>query len=341
MDFLSQIAARVGMERSSHRTSFNSRKGSVVGMLNGAIACVCITPSVRVNGIPVQHQVVTTLRFPRITDPNGLRAALEHCPGVRAFGKKPRVLTVTDDTVTWCVITKWSMQPERFAAALNEVTACARQFAAPFAANCCELCGASARVVMLNGLPVFTCDACQQKTRAEQEQASQEYALRKTDYGALVTFSLIAISVYPGIAALAGWLVGHNAGRVSQIFVIALPCVFGAGFGKLLAQHIGRIKASVAIGLFFFTLTLGFAGHFVFMVSLLSTMEHYGALTMARWLASRFFSFLFTSDQFLFVFSDFCLASAAALTLWQQRPTFAAKFEELSGSSEKVMAAAK
>jgi len=339
MDFLTQVASLTGLERTSHRTNFDSRKGSAVGLRHGVMMSVCITPSLRVNGIPVQHQIVTLLRFPKVADPIGLLRALELCPGLKPFGKTPRVLTVTDTTVLWCVVCKWGMQPVQFVTALNEVATCVRQYAPGLAENRCEQCGTPAKVVMLNGIPILSCGNCQEKTTSVQAKAAREYEERHTDYGALVTFSIIALTVYLGIAAIAGWLVGHNDGKVPQLFVIAVPVIFGAGFGSLVGKHIGRITKPVCYIVFLFALAVALAGHFVFMVSLVSTHQHAPALEVARWFAPRFLSSMFS--DFLFVIADIVSPGMAALTLWQLRPQFAAKFDEVTPHPKSMAATAK
>ena len=243
------------------------------------------------------------VRFPRVADPEQLRRALIDDPALDALpgkgssrrkmflesGSKKVIrlaeipeFVLSDNCFVWRRVFAFrNPKPAEVQSWVDTLVQAVTRAARPFDGRC-ESCptGMARRYVLVDGLPMMLCAACQQRLKAEGEMADRTYEMTEVRHvpgavlacvavvvGAVVwaalgalterTFAAVAI----GIGALVAWSYRQGAGRVDLTGRLIAGCLTIASVvvGEILLYTWWFAKARPDVG---FNLD---AGWFVYM----------------------------------------------------------------------------
>jgi hypothetical protein len=256
-NYLKQIASLTGLQHYPLQGPFGRKSGSVIGARDGYVTVIGF-----VRGR--EAKVVVLLRFKKTEQPDLVKSAINQSSVVP--WKHGKLVEIGNNFLRW----EWKYsftkpKPEDVAKLADALREAMRSAALPFDGRCEECTSASTpALTLLNGLPVYMCLGCQEKTRHELDQAAINYEAIVPNYpnglvlgiGAavlggiawgLVAYAIHRIFLYGAI--LIGYLVARGVikgtGKVTRFGQVAIPVLTVASvlFGDAIFYTVEVMKS--------------------------------------------------------------------------------------------------
>jgi hypothetical protein len=206
-DYLRQIAALTGLQYFPLQGPWGRKSGSVIGARDGYLTVIGFARDGN------SATVAILLRFKKVAQPGSLKAALAESPSLPK--KKPGKFTAEGaDFVRWDWKYSFTKPKPDDVAKLADGLREALKLLTLGLDGRCEHCGASSTSAptLMNGVPSYICSGCQEKIRADTDQAAMAYEALEPNHP-----NGLALGV--GAALLGGIAWGLIAYGIQRIFL--------------------------------------------------------------------------------------------------------------------------
>lgn len=314
-DYMSQLADATGLPYYPKQGPFGQKDGAVVGAKEGFL--VAIGPA-KAEG--ARSAIGVLLRFRKTTDIDPLRLALKQNPELTSRGKLEKA---GEGFLRWMWAYSFGKpKPEEVTLLVNALVEAAKHNAQPFDERCesCESARTKA-IVLLNAIPVYYCEGCQQKLQADLDAAGRAYEETAANLPNGLLFGVLAAAG----GSLAWGIVAYS---LKRIFLIG-----GILIGYLVAwaviKGMGKINRAGQVLVFLLTIASVLFGDVIF-YTLVAMKEL--SIPLSGALVRKVLANLWrietsargglASVLFAFVGAGYALKAA-------RKPQFKAKFERL------------
>jgi hypothetical protein len=225
-DYLQQIASLTGLQHYPLQGPFARKSGAVIGTRDGYVIIIGFVRS-------REAKVVILLRFKRTEQPDLVKLAVDQSSSVPR--KNGKLAEVANNFLRW----EWKYsftkpKPEEVAKLADALREAIRSVAVGFDGRCEECKSASTpALTLLNGLPVYMCAGCQEKTRHELDQAA-------INYEAIVPNYPNGLALGIGAAVLGGVAWGAVAYAINRIFLYG-AILIGYFVGGAVLKGTGKV----------------------------------------------------------------------------------------------------
>ncbi len=280
-DYVSQVAGLTGLRAYPKQGPFRKKPGAAMGARDAYL--LAIGPSTTEGN---RSAIGILLRFKKTDQPETLKAALAQSPALVADGKRGRLAAVGSSFLRW----EWAYslskpKAEEVAKLVDDLVAAVKPLVPGFDGRC-ELCHASqmSEIMLLNSVPGYYCESCQDKTRIEQEAAARAYEELPSNFpNGLVLGALAALAgglAWGAVAYLARIIFLYGAILIG--YLVAWAVIKGMGKVSRAGQVLVVLLtvASVVLGdAVFYTLVVMKQMHIPFSLELFRTvLTHLGEI---------------------------------------------------------------
>ncbi len=273
-DYVSQVAALTGLRAYPKQGPFGKKSGAAMGAREAYL--LAVGPSTAEGN---RSAIGIFLRFKKIDQPEILKAALAQSPALAADGKRGRLAAVGSSFLRW----EWAYslskpKAEEVAELVGDLVAAVKPLAPAFDGRC-ELCRTAqvSEIMLLNSVPGYYCESCQQKARIEQDAAARAYEELPSNFpNGLVLGALAAVLgglAWGAVAYLARIIFLYGAVLIG--YLVAWAVIKGMGKVNRAGQVLVVLLtvASVIFGdAVFYTLVVMKQMHFPFSLELFRTV---------------------------------------------------------------------
>ncbi|MGH9788281.1 MAG: hypothetical protein ACRD4U_06230 [Candidatus Acidiferrales bacterium] len=229
-DYVTELAQATGFAPCPKQGPYGDKEGCVVGARDGFVFAVGRDTSEN------QHGIAILARFKSTETHENVKAAVQAHPAVQAAKGDAKLKESGADFVRW----KWNYSLRRpkaeAVAELVRALAEALKQATPGFDGKCESCqrASAPEILLLNGVPGYYCEACQQQMHHDLDKATLEYEALPTDTMKGLTYGLGAM-----LAGAAAW--GLVAYFLKYIFLWG-AILIGYLIAKAVQVGMGKIE---------------------------------------------------------------------------------------------------
>lgn len=332
--YLTELSLRAGLQYfptlTTFKTDTQSSKGAGLGMRAGFPAAV---------GLVSAHNnksVTAMVCYRKQADVQQLEAALKTLPDFKGFAVRKTIKVHNDKVVLSWPYTIKKPSSESVVTLLDSVIGVIKQFVPTHDGKCddCQTATVS-MVTLVNNIPGFHCNSCQERLSEAKEREAAEYAQRSARLLQGILFGVGAgLAFALAWAALLSWIeIGSNTWypklhlAASVLVTMFVAWAFFKGAGK-----VNRTGQALAIVL---SLLGKFAGDAFFYTRILADQWHIGLSPQVLVVAIRHFWTLkltmYGGWSIVLLLSDIGFAAAIPWMPWGKIPKFRPTFVAVLG----------